>query len=307
MLSAAHDRPGATVRGGARPGAVQRFQRAVRDRASRCRLLGRPTRGGGPAVGAARQRLRAQGELRRLAPAIYPGANSILRPVGAGPVVPRSRDSCSSAIPTAGFRTRSSAPTGWPTGADVDPESILEARDGTFWIGDEFGPWMLDFDQSGRLLDAPIALDGVRSPQNPTLAAGESPTLDRSKGFEAAAASPSGKRAFVFFLEGALMTPTATSDGASSTSSTWTQGGSPAAGGPTAPRTRPGWSRTRRRSTAAACSSWNATTSRATQAVFKRVYEIEAPAGRGAGGPRRIGGRVRRQTRVRPPARAPQP
>ena len=90
------------------------------------------------------------------------------------------------------------------TGADVDPESILEARDGTFWIGDEFGPWMLHFDQSGRLLDAPIALDGVRSPQNPTLAAGEAPTLDRSKGFEAAAASPSGKRAFVF-LEGALI------------------------------------------------------------------------------------------------------
>ena len=66
------------------------------------------------------------------------------------------------------------------TGFDVDPESILEARDGTFWIGDEFGPWMLHFDQSGRLLDAPVALEGVRSPQNPTLA-GESPTLDRSR------------------------------------------------------------------------------------------------------------------------------
>ena len=89
------------------------------------------------------------------------------------------------------------------TGFDVDPESILEARDGTFWIGDEFGPWMLHFDQSGLLLDAPVALEGVRSPQNPTLA-GESPTLDRSKGFEAAAPSPTGNRAFVF-LEGALL------------------------------------------------------------------------------------------------------
>src|SRR4029079_2267016 len=90
------------------------------------------------------------------------------------------------------------------TGADVDPESILEARDGTFWIGDEFGPWMLHFDRSGRLLDAPVSLKGVRSPQNPTLEPGESPTLDRSKGFEAAAASPSGRRAFVV-LEGGLL------------------------------------------------------------------------------------------------------
>jgi len=90
------------------------------------------------------------------------------------------------------------------TGADVDPESILEARDGAFWIGDEFGPWMLHFDRSGRLLDAPVSLKGVRSPQNPTLEPGVSPTLDRSKGFEAAAASPSGRRAFVF-LEGGLL------------------------------------------------------------------------------------------------------
>ena len=90
------------------------------------------------------------------------------------------------------------------TGADVDPESILEAQDGSFWIGDEFGPWMLHFDRTGRLLDAPVSLPGVRSPQNPTLAAGESPTLDRSKGFEAAAVTPRGHRAFVF-LEGALL------------------------------------------------------------------------------------------------------
>ena len=84
------------------------------------------------------------------------------------------------------------------TGADVDPESILEARDETFWIGDEFGPWMLHFDRSGRLLDAPVSLAGVRSPQKPTLSPGESPTLDRSKGFEAAAVAPNGRRAFVY-------------------------------------------------------------------------------------------------------------
>ena len=49
-----------------------------------------------------------------------------------------------------------------------------------------------------------MSLAGVRSPQNPTLGPGESPTLDRSKGFEAAAVAPNGRRAFVF-LEGALL------------------------------------------------------------------------------------------------------
>ncbi len=90
------------------------------------------------------------------------------------------------------------------TGADVDPESILEAPDGTLWVGDEFGPWMLHFDRKGRLLDAPVSLSGVKSPQNPELTAGEAPTLGRSKGFEAAAASDDGKRAYVF-LEGPLL------------------------------------------------------------------------------------------------------
>ena len=90
------------------------------------------------------------------------------------------------------------------TGADVDPESIFEDSDGTFWVGDEFGPWMLHFDASGSLLEPPISLPGVRSPQNPELTPGEAPTLDRSKGFEAAAPSANGRRAYVF-LEGALI------------------------------------------------------------------------------------------------------
>jgi glycerophosphoryl diester phosphodiesterase len=90
------------------------------------------------------------------------------------------------------------------TGADLDPESIAEAADGSFWVGDEFGPWMLHFDRDGRLLDPPAPLAGVKSPQNPTLLPKEAPTLDRSKGFEAVAAAPNGHRAFVF-LEGALL------------------------------------------------------------------------------------------------------
>jgi glycerophosphoryl diester phosphodiesterase len=60
------------------------------------------------------------------------------------------------------------------TGADFDIESLRVAPDGTLWIGDEFGPFLLHFDQTGRLLNAPFPLPDptrpghdIRSPQNP--------------------------------------------------------------------------------------------------------------------------------------------
>ncbi|WP_445291738.1 glycerophosphodiester phosphodiesterase family protein [Calothrix sp. 336/3] len=43
------------------------------------------------------------------------------------------------------------------TGADFDVESFVIASDGSIWIGDEFGPYLLHFDSSGKLIDAPIA------------------------------------------------------------------------------------------------------------------------------------------------------
>jgi glycerophosphoryl diester phosphodiesterase len=43
------------------------------------------------------------------------------------------------------------------TGADFDLESFVIAQDGTFWVGEEFGPFLLHFDATGKLLDAPIA------------------------------------------------------------------------------------------------------------------------------------------------------
>ena len=43
------------------------------------------------------------------------------------------------------------------TGADLDIESLVIAQDGTLWVGDEFGPYLLHFDAKGQLLDAPIA------------------------------------------------------------------------------------------------------------------------------------------------------
>jgi glycerophosphoryl diester phosphodiesterase len=47
------------------------------------------------------------------------------------------------------------------TGADFDVESFVLAADGTIWIGDEFGPYLLHFDAAGKLLDAPIATPNV--------------------------------------------------------------------------------------------------------------------------------------------------
>ena len=55
------------------------------------------------------------------------------------------------------------------TGADFDPESLQQAPDGTFWVGDEFGPFILHVSRSGRLLEAPVPQPGLRSPQSPDL------------------------------------------------------------------------------------------------------------------------------------------
>ncbi|MEP7179532.1 MAG: esterase-like activity of phytase family protein [Pseudonocardiales bacterium] len=91
------------------------------------------------------------------------------------------------------------------TGFDFDPESVQIARDGTFWIGDEFGPFLLHADTRGRLLEAPISYPGVKSPQNPTLnvLAGEAPNLAGSRGFEDLAVSPDRRHLYAM-TEGAI-------------------------------------------------------------------------------------------------------
>ncbi|MFQ4135633.1 glycerophosphodiester phosphodiesterase family protein [Nodosilinea sp. PGN35] len=49
------------------------------------------------------------------------------------------------------------------TGADFDVESFVIDGKGDIWVGDEFGPYILHFDASGRLLEAPIATPNLRS------------------------------------------------------------------------------------------------------------------------------------------------
>jgi hypothetical protein len=89
------------------------------------------------------------------------------------------------------------------TGADFDIESLARDSRGDLWIGDEFGPYLIKVDRTGRVLQAPIPLpDGGKSPQSPDLAPGEAATVPASRGFEALAVSRDGKTLYPI-LEGA--------------------------------------------------------------------------------------------------------
>ncbi|MBX5228790.1 MULTISPECIES: esterase-like activity of phytase family protein [unclassified Rhizobium] len=98
------------------------------------------------------------------------------------------------------------------TGADFDIESIQPDADG-FWLGDEFGPYLLKVDTEGRLTDViPTMLDGkpVLSPDNPLIQLPGNPAakmpvfnLKRSGGFEGLAMSKDGSKLYGL-LEGAI-------------------------------------------------------------------------------------------------------
>lgn len=78
------------------------------------------------------------------------------------------------------------------TGSDFDIESMRIAKDGTLWFGDEFGPFLLHTDATGKVLEVPIPLPGVKAPEDPTRP--EQPVnLSSSSGFEGMAISKNGK------------------------------------------------------------------------------------------------------------------
>jgi hypothetical protein len=91
------------------------------------------------------------------------------------------------------------------TGADADPESLVTMSDDTFWIGDEFGPWLLHFSVDGDLLGPPVELpDNLRSPEHPLVLAGaDTAKLDRSRGLEALDLA-GDNRTLVMILEGTV-------------------------------------------------------------------------------------------------------
>jgi hypothetical protein len=82
------------------------------------------------------------------------------------------------------------------TGGDMDIESFRVDRRGDLWFGDEFGPFLLHTDASGKVLEAPIPLPGVKSPDYPAdfppPYEGEA-NLASSNGFEGMAISKDGR------------------------------------------------------------------------------------------------------------------
>ncbi|MFO0690057.1 MAG: esterase-like activity of phytase family protein [Myxococcota bacterium] len=99
------------------------------------------------------------------------------------------------------------------TGADLDVESVRVDERGHFWFGDEFGPFLVETDRTGRVLGAEIPLPNilpsgstatglfVQSPQNPHLVG--SPNLGSSRGFEGMAIDRSGRKLYTL-LEGTV-------------------------------------------------------------------------------------------------------
>lgn len=98
------------------------------------------------------------------------------------------------------------------TGADFDPEGFQIIGD-TFWIGEEFGPYLIKADKTGKVLGVFESMaDGkpIRSPDHFAVATPGAPgatytnvNLRRSKGYEGFASSKDGK--FLYpLLEGPL-------------------------------------------------------------------------------------------------------
>jgi hypothetical protein len=109
------------------------------------------------------------------------------------------------------------------TGADFDLESFRQAPDGTFWFGEELGPFLVHTDAAGKVLEAPIptpipevlkpyanGLTSIQSPDHPDLvplgdrkARQAAANLRSSRGFEGMAINATGDKLYPL-LEGAM-------------------------------------------------------------------------------------------------------
>lgn len=93
------------------------------------------------------------------------------------------------------------SPTRYLTGADFDLESIQPMPDGSFWIGEEFGPFLIHVDANGvvqRVVETQLEGQRLISPDHPSLVIPATPTgtvgfrARRSGGYEGMALTPDG-------------------------------------------------------------------------------------------------------------------
>lgn len=88
------------------------------------------------------------------------------------------------------------------TGADIDPESVRLDKNGHFWFGDEFGPFLTETDDTGKVLRQEIPIPHVFAPENPHLNSHQS-NLGSSAGFEGMAINPAADKLYPL-LEGTV-------------------------------------------------------------------------------------------------------
>ena len=83
------------------------------------------------------------------------------------------------------------------TGADFDIESFRRDRNGNYWFGDEFGPYLIKTDASGTVQRSEISLPGVYAPQHKDVVAGTAvANLPASGGIEGMAINRSGTKLY---------------------------------------------------------------------------------------------------------------
>ncbi|PZP36778.1 MAG: PEP-CTERM sorting domain-containing protein [Roseateles depolymerans] len=88
------------------------------------------------------------------------------------------------------------------TGADFDVEGVRQDKNGNLWFGDEFGPFLVKTDATGRVLSRDVPMAGVYAPENPYR--GSTPAnLGSSRGFEGLAINANGDRLYTL-LEGTV-------------------------------------------------------------------------------------------------------
>jgi hypothetical protein len=93
------------------------------------------------------------------------------------------------------------------TGGDIDPESFVVDASGNFWFGDEFGPFLIKTDKTGKVLAREIPVPNtldlggnplVQTSNNPYIGSA-TPNLPSSGGLESMAINPARTRIYTMF------------------------------------------------------------------------------------------------------------